>query len=202
VYVCLGPFHFAFGSTRDKAIVRAAARSAPQPDDVGKVFHFDSCRPRAAEHKGCSHVMAVDFPPSATSPPSFAPTEYFAFDDRATRDSFLAGLQVTCDHSPTPPLECLQASAALHAARGCRHELLRCGSERERCDAHDLRRVLRRKRFDAKPALLPTPGLQLLLLLQLHPAPMLPSTPESCRCHKDGKLCWILPAVSTTATRG
>ena len=114
VFLSLGSNRLAFGSSRDKAITRAGSQGiAVPPDDLGKVFRIDSCRFRAVdEHKGCSHVMAVEFPSMLSS----SATEFFAFDDRATRDGFFLSLQVTA-YLQTSPLA--GYSCGLHAGYSC-----------------------------------------------------------------------------------
>jgi hypothetical protein len=90
--ISLSGGHLAFSGTRDKSAslvcAAAAAAAAAAPDSSSCLFLILGCRARAVEqHKGCSHVITIDF-----LPPKM--TEFFAFEERSTRDSFLQVLQV------------------------------------------------------------------------------------------------------------
>ena len=87
--ISLSGCHLAFSGTRDKSATLLGAAAAP-PDSSSSLFHILGCRATAVEqHKGCSHIIAVDF-----LPPKKPMTEFFAFEERRTRDSFLQSLQV------------------------------------------------------------------------------------------------------------
>jgi hypothetical protein len=87
--ISLSGGYLAFSGTRDKsASLVCAAAAAAAPDSSSCLFPIIGCRARAVEqHKGCSHIITIDFVPPKM-------TEFFAFEERSTRDSFLQVLQV------------------------------------------------------------------------------------------------------------
>jgi hypothetical protein len=86
--ISLNGGRLAFSRTREQSASLASTGAAAPLDSSSNLFLVIGCRVRAVEeHKGCCHIISLDF-----FPPKM--TEFFAFEDRSTRDGFLQILQV------------------------------------------------------------------------------------------------------------
>ena len=86
-FIAVSSSHIGFGSSRDKALVRALGRDAAAVQDH-KAIPLPGCTVRAvAEHDGRKHAMAV-------TAPALSQPKIFAFRDDATRDAFMRAVQV------------------------------------------------------------------------------------------------------------
>jgi hypothetical protein len=89
VFITVG-FNVGYGSSKDKAFSRAVDPEYAA-DETSKAIPLVGCVCRAfSEHAGRKYAMAVSVPANF---PRF-PETIFAFEDAATRDTFVHRLQV------------------------------------------------------------------------------------------------------------